>query len=103
MLSITDALSLGRGGKMWDLYGFIFSGFLGGLLYILCWSKTAKELKDYKNIKRLGIGAIIGYIYFFLHSDYNFPNSIMSLIAGYMGVDFIESLVERFAPFFKKP
>jgi hypothetical protein len=87
---------------MMDLCGFVFSGFLGGLLYILCWSKTSKELKDYNNIKRLGIGAIIGYIYFFLHSEYNFPNSIMSLIAGYMGIDFIESLAERFSPILKR-
>jgi hypothetical protein len=90
---------------MWDLcslWGFIFSGFLGGLLYILCWSKTPKDLRDFNNLKRLGVGAIIGYIYFFLHSDYNFPNSIMSLIAGYMGTDFIEALTERFSPIIKK-
>jgi len=86
---------------MLDLWGFIFSGFLGGLLYILCWSKTPKELKDYNNLKRLAIAPIIGYIYFFLHSEYNFPNSIMAVIAGYMGTDFVESLVERFSPILK--
>jgi hypothetical protein len=93
--------SLGRRSDMWEICGFIISGFLGGLLYILCWSKTPEELRDYNNIKRLGIGAIIGYIYFFLHSDYNFPNSIMSLIAGYMGTDFVEALVSRFSPVLK--
>jgi Na+/proline symporter len=86
---------------MLDILGFIFSGFLGALLYILCWTKTAKELKDYSNVKRLVVGAIVGYVYFFLHSDYNFPNGVMALIAGYMGTDFIEALVEKFSPLLK--
>jgi len=87
---------------MLEMYGFIFSGFLGGVLYILCWSKSVKELKEFNNLKRIVVGAIIGYIYFFLHSDYNFPNGIMALVAGYMGTDFIEALVERFVPLLKK-
>jgi hypothetical protein len=81
---------------MLDIVGFIISGVLGALLYLLCWTKSASELKDYNNYKRLFIGALIGYIYFFLHSDYNFPNGVMSFVAGYMGTDFIESLIARF-------
>ena len=82
---------------MWDVWGFVFSGFLGALLYILCWTKTAKELGDYNNVKRLIVGAIVGYVYFFLHSDYDFPNGVMAFVAGYMGTDFIEALIEKFS------
>ena len=81
---------------MLDIVGFIISGALGALLYLLCWTKSTSELKDYNNYKRLFIGALIGYLYFFLHSDYNFPNGVMSFVAGYMGTDFIESFVSRF-------
>jgi len=86
---------------MWDMWGFIVSGLLGGLLYVLMWTKTTKELKDYNNIKRVFMGAIVGYVYFFLHSDYNFPNGVMAFVAGYMGTDFIEALMEKFSPFLK--
>jgi len=84
------------------LLGFIISGILGAFLYLLCWTKKASELMDYNNYKRLLIGAIVGYIYFLLHSEYNFPNGIMALVAGYMGTDFIEALISRFKPLEKQ-
>jgi H+/Cl- antiporter ClcA len=83
---------------MWDLWVFVLSGLLGGLFYVLMWTKTTKELKDYNNVKRVFLGAVVGYVYFFLHSDYNFPNGVMAFVTGYMGTDFIEALIERFAP-----
>ena len=75
---------------------FIFMGFLGGVLYILIRAKRKRDLYKFDSIKHLIIGAIIGYIYSILYSEYNFPNSIMCLVAGYMGADFIKALVERF-------
>ena len=82
-----------------DIVGFIISGMLGALLYLLCWTKSPRELLDYQNYRRLIIGAIVGYVYFFLHTRYDFPNSVMAVVAGYMGTDFVESFVERFRPF----
>jgi hypothetical protein len=77
---------------------FAFMGFLGALLYILIWSKKAEDLKAYDNIRHLVIGLIVGYIYSILHSDYNFPNGIMALVAGYMGPDFVQALIEKLKP-----
>jgi uncharacterized membrane protein YeaQ/YmgE (transglycosylase-associated protein family) len=73
-------------------------GFLGALLYVLVWSRKIEDLKDYNNMRHLIIGLIVGYIYSILHSDYNFPNGIMSLVAGYMGPDFIQALIEKLKP-----
>jgi len=77
------------------LLHFTFMGFLGGALYVLIWAKSFKDLKTYEAFRTLVVGAITGYIYAFLHGNYNFPDSIMAVVAGYFGVDFIEALMER--------
>jgi len=79
-----------------ELLYFSAMGFLGGLAYVLLMSEKWEDLKKFKMIRRLIIGAIAGIVYFFLWSDYNFPNTIMSFISGYFGCDFIETLVSRF-------
>jgi len=77
---------------------FMLMGFLGALLYVLIWAKRASDLKSFEALRHIVIGVIVGYIYSVLHSNYDFPNAIMSLVAGYFGVDFIQALVERFKP-----
>jgi len=75
---------------------FIVNGFVGGLLHLLISSKKLSDLKKFSNYKVLVIGAIVGYMYYFLHSDYNFPNGIMTIVAGYMGQDFITKVFNKF-------
>lgn len=79
---------------MEQLY-FAFMGLLGAVLYIFIWSRSFEELKSFQSVKHLVVGVIVGYLYSVLHSDYNFPNAIMSVVAGYFGVDFIQGLFER--------
>ncbi|MEM1710633.1 MAG: hypothetical protein QW820_07060 [Sulfolobales archaeon] len=74
---------------------FTFLGFLGALAYVLFWSKSLEELKSFESIRHLAVGAIVGYLYSILHSEHGFPDSVMAFVAGWMGVDFISSLVER--------
>jgi uncharacterized membrane protein YeaQ/YmgE (transglycosylase-associated protein family) len=74
---------------------FAFMGLLGALLYILMWSRKAEDLTQYDSIRHLIIGLIVGYIYSILHTDYNFPNGIMALVAGYMGPDFVQAVIEK--------
>jgi len=81
-----------------ELLYFVFTGFLGGLAYVLLKSQKWEDLKKFMMVRRVIIGAIAGFIYFFLWSDYDFPNTIMSFVSGYFGCDFIESLVKRFKP-----
>jgi len=74
---------------------FTFLGFLGGLTHALILSRSWKEFKEFRRFKLLIIGAIVGFIYFFLHSEWTFPNMVMSFVSGYAGPSFIESLITR--------
>ncbi|MCC6059226.1 MAG: hypothetical protein LM563_03165 [Thermofilum sp.] len=68
---------------------FAILGALGGLLHVLVHTSSLREAVQYANSKWVLIGAICGLAYHFLHSDYNFPNSFMAIVAGYSGADFI--------------
>lgn len=59
------------------------------------WSRSFEELKRFESVRHVVVGVVVGYIYSILHSDYNFPNAIMSVVAGYFGVDFVQGLFER--------
>jgi uncharacterized membrane protein YeaQ/YmgE (transglycosylase-associated protein family) len=70
-------------------------GGLGAFLSVLIWAKELKEVYSFYSLKSIVIGFIVGYIYSILNANYNFPDLIMSCVAGYFGKDFIESLFER--------
>jgi len=80
---------------------FTVMGFLGGLAYCFIWAESWNDVKSFKYSKRMILGAIIGFLYNFLHSEYNYPNFVMSFVAGYMGTDAIVGLIEKLVP--KKP
>jgi len=77
---------------------FVFSGFLGGLASALVKSKNFMEFKSFKMVRIFILGAIVGYLYYHLYSEYNFPNAVMSFCAGYSCIDFIESITMRLKP-----
>jgi len=70
---------------------FAFMGFLGGIAYILVW----KIVDKYEIARHTILGAIVGYVYHFLHTEYTYPNLIMAFVSGYFSVDFIEGLIAR--------
>ena len=74
---------------------FVVLGLLGGVTYIIVNSEKWADLKTFSAYKRYVIGGIVGFLYNILYSDYSFPNSIMCFVAGYMGVTFIEGLLNR--------
>jgi len=74
---------------------FVFMGVLGSLLYVLVHAKEPKDLYGFDSLRRIAIGAIVGYLYMFLHSDYGFPDLVMTAVAGYAGSDFIMVLFEK--------
>jgi hypothetical protein len=78
------------------LINFIVLGALGGLLRILLHTNSLREALQYDSSKWVIIGAISGLAYYFLYSDYNFPNHFMALVTGYTGADFIETGSRRF-------
>ena len=75
---------------------FIFLGLLGGITHILIESKSFPDLIKFDALKTYLISGIVGFLYNFLYSDYNFPNFIMCWVAGYMGTDFIKKLLENY-------
>jgi len=74
---------------------FAFLGLIGALLYVLIWSKTWEDLKTYESFRHLLIGVLSGYVYSIMHSEYNFPNSVMSIVVGYFGPDIIQAIFEK--------
>jgi hypothetical protein len=77
------------------LMNFIVLGALGGVLHVLVHTSSLKEAIQYNSSKWVIIGAISGLAYYFLYSDYSFPNSFMAIVVGYTGADFITAAAER--------
>lgn len=75
---------------------FMFLGLLGGVTYVIINIDGWEGLTSFDSCKRYVIGIIVGFLYDGLYSDYNFPNFIMCWVAGYMGISFIEGLINKF-------
>lgn len=73
-----------------------FVGFatFGALLFVLVHIKCWKEIKEFRYIRHLLLGPFIGFLYYCLYSEYNFPNTVMSIVSGYMGTEFIVWTIE---------
>jgi uncharacterized membrane protein YeaQ/YmgE (transglycosylase-associated protein family) len=78
---------------------FSLHGLLGAFLATLLWAKSYKDLYSFDAVRNHVIGLIVGYVYSLLHSQYNFPNAVMSIVAGYFGKDFVEAVIERLKSF----
>ena len=80
---------------------FIFLAFVGSFGSVVVNSDSWDDLRKYEAFRKYIIGAFVGLLYFYAYSDHNFPNSLMCILAGYSGTDFIQKLIERTQP--KKP
>ncbi len=74
---------------------FVVLGLVGGVIHIMVDAEKWADLKKFSAFKRSVIGALCGFLYFFLFSDHDFPNAIMTIAAGYIGTDFIKGIIER--------
>lgn len=75
--------------------GFVTMSLLGGFCFVLMDVKGWEDLKSFRSIRHLVISAIVGILYFNLYSAWDWPNSIMSFVCGWMGPSFIEHLIKR--------
>ena len=75
---------------------FVLMGFLGGVAHALISAKKWTELKKFPLVRMVILGAITGVVYYYCHSDWGFPNAVMSFVSGYAGVSFIEQLISKF-------
>jgi hypothetical protein len=80
---------------MEQIMSFIMLGAMGGLLRLLLHTESLAEALTYANTKWVMVGAISGLSYYFLYSNYGFPNSFMAIVAGYAGADLIIAAAAR--------
>jgi len=85
-----------EGKSLLGILQFVLLGFLGAVCFVLLKAEGWADLKKFKMVRRLVIGGVVGYLYSILYSSYSFPNFVMSFVAGYFGVDFIEAIVLKF-------
>ena len=75
---------------------FTVMGLLGGVANVVANSKGWENLKEFSAFKKTVLGAVIGLLYSWLYSEYNWPNNIMSFVSGYAGQDFILRLIKQY-------
>ena len=73
---------------------FILMGSFGAALFVVTKAKSYKDFISFKSIKHLILGPMIGFFYTCLYSEYNFPNTVMAIVAGYMGTHFINGVID---------
>jgi hypothetical protein len=79
---------------------FALHGLLGAFLATILWARSPRDLYSFDAARNYAVGLVAGYVYWLLHSEYSFPNALMSIVAGYFGKDFVEAVVQRFRPRF---
>lgn len=81
-----------------EILYFMFMGLIGGFLYVITKADSFDDLTSFSSLQRLVLGPCSGFIYSLLYSEYNFPNSLMAIASGWLGTDFIITIMERFSP-----
>jgi 4-amino-4-deoxy-L-arabinose transferase-like glycosyltransferase len=74
---------------------FIVSGLLGGVASALLWAKSWQDLKRYDVFRAVALGAIGGYLYYLMHSQWNAPDTVVAFFVGYSFKDLVEALAEK--------
>ena len=78
-----------------DIFMFIVSGLLGGIASALLWAKGWEDVRKFEFVRSVILGAIGGFLYFLMHSEWNLPNSVVCFFFGYSFKDIIEGLAEK--------
>jgi hypothetical protein len=74
---------------------FVISGLLGGVASALLWAKSWEDLRKYEVFRSIILGAIGGFVYYLMHTEWSLPNGVVAFVFGYAFQDFVEGLVER--------
>jgi len=75
---------------------FMGMGTLGALFYVIINAKNWLDFTKFDYVKRLLLGPLTGFLYSVLYSEYNFPNTVMAVVAGYTGPHFIIGIINAF-------
>ena len=88
---------------LYEILYFMVMGFIGELLHVITKADSLDDFTKFSSLKRLILGPCSGFIYSLLYSEYNFPNSLMAIASGWLGTDFIISIMKRFNPEKEQP
>lgn len=80
--------------NIYEVIYFIGMGTFGALLYVIVNSKNWEDFSKFEYVKRMMLGPLVGFLYNCLYSEYNFPNTVMAIVAGYMGPHFTIGIIE---------
>jgi len=74
---------------------FIVSGLLGGVTSALLWAEKWEDIKRFEFARAVALGAIGGYLFYLMHTQWSVPNGVVCFTFGYAFQDFVEGVVER--------
>jgi len=74
-----------------DALIFAINGMIGAFLYIVFW----RIREPYEVVRHCIVGAIVGYVFFFVHTEYGVPNLLVTIFLGYSGIDIVEAWFEK--------
>jgi len=86
-----------------DVFAYIIDAVIGAIAYIFTsealWSDKIPDMQKLvvESVRRIGISVLIGIIMF----ELQMPNHMVALTAGYMGLDFIEALFNKYTSIVK--
>jgi hypothetical protein len=74
---------------------FVVSGLLGGVAAALLWAKSWEDLRRLEFARSIMLGAIGGFLYYLMHTEWSLPNGVVAFTFGYAFQDIIEGVIER--------
>jgi hypothetical protein len=74
---------------------FIISGLMGGLANGLLWARGWQDLKAFEFFRAVALGAIGGFLFYLVHTEWSVPNGVVAFIWGYAFRDIIEGLMSK--------
>jgi len=80
------------------IVSFTILGLLGGFAHGFVLAKSWDDLKKFTFTKGIVCGAIAGFLYYFMWSEWTFPNAVMAFFFGWWGRIVLPAIAERFKP-----
>jgi hypothetical protein len=74
---------------------FIVSGLMGGIAHGLIWARSWQDLKAFEFFRAVALGAVGGFLFFLVHTEWNVPNGVVAFVWGYAFRDIIEGLMSK--------
>jgi 4-amino-4-deoxy-L-arabinose transferase-like glycosyltransferase len=74
---------------------FIISGLLGGVASALLWARGWEYVKRFEFARAIILGAIGGYLYYLMHTEWSLPNGVVAFVFGYAFQDIIEGVIDK--------